>query len=99
MKTPILLIITIGIAYIAASFAQESVSAQREDTPPFQLPFAEEPGPDTWLLGQAYGNTSGAYRQRTRAYAAGQGLHFGIDLDLFAVIYIDGFSFFFQIPK
>jgi hypothetical protein len=31
----------------------------------FGLPFAEPPGPDTWLLGQPYGNTVGAFaRQR-----------------------------------
>lgn len=80
MKTILFLILTIGLAFIATTITQGNVSAQREDTTPFQLPFAEEPGPDTWLLGQAYGNTSGAYRQRAGAYAAGQGLHFGIDL-------------------
>jgi murein DD-endopeptidase MepM/ murein hydrolase activator NlpD len=47
--------------------------------PPFGLPFASPPGPSTWLLGQTYGNTIGAYRQRDTTYAAGQGLHFGID--------------------
>jgi murein DD-endopeptidase MepM/ murein hydrolase activator NlpD len=48
-------------------------------TPPFGLPFAEPAGPDTWLLGQAYGNTAGAYVQRRTLYGAGQGLHFGLD--------------------
>ncbi len=48
-------------------------------TPPFILPFATPPGPDTWLLGQPYGNTVGAYRNRTIFYKAGQGLHFGLD--------------------
>jgi murein DD-endopeptidase MepM/ murein hydrolase activator NlpD len=47
--------------------------------PPFILPFAGPPGPDTWLLGQPYGNTTGAYAQRTIFYQAGQGLHFGLD--------------------
>lgn len=46
----------------------------------FQLPFADPPGPSTWLLGQSYGNTTGAYRQRRQFYEAGQGLHFGLDL-------------------
>jgi murein DD-endopeptidase MepM/ murein hydrolase activator NlpD len=32
------------------------------------------------LLGQVYGNTSGAYRQRDTTYNAGQGVHFGVDL-------------------
>ena len=49
------------------------------DEPPFILPFAEPPGPDTWLLGQSYGNTAGAYQQRFIFYQAGQGIHFGLD--------------------
>lgn len=47
---------------------------------PFILPFADPPGPNTWLLGQPYGNTTGAYRQRRTTYGAAQGLHFGVDL-------------------
>jgi murein DD-endopeptidase MepM/ murein hydrolase activator NlpD len=47
---------------------------------PFGLPFADPPGPNTWLLGQLYGNTTGAFGQRDTTYRAGQGLHFGIDL-------------------
>ncbi len=47
---------------------------------PFGLPFADPPGPSTWLMAQAYGNTVGAYMQRRAWYSAGQGLHFGVDL-------------------
>ncbi len=47
---------------------------------PFRLPFLDAPGPNTWLLGQPYGNTTGAFRQRGTIYSAGQGLHFGVDL-------------------
>ena len=47
---------------------------------PFRLPFLEPPGPSTWMLGQFYGNTAGAFRQRKTTYDAGQGLHFGVDL-------------------
>jgi murein DD-endopeptidase MepM/ murein hydrolase activator NlpD len=50
------------------------------DVKPFGMPFAVPPGPDTWLLGQPYGNSTGAYRQRRSTYAAAQGLHFGVDL-------------------
>lgn len=53
--------------------------AEPPNPPPFNLPFASPPGPDTWLLGQPYGNTVGAYFQRTIFYQAGQGLHFGLD--------------------
>lgn len=45
----------------------------------FGLPFAAAPGYGTWLLGQLYGNTVGAFRQRLSAYRAGQGIHFGLD--------------------
>lgn len=47
---------------------------------PLILLFKEPPGPDTWLLGQTYRNTTGAYRQRDTTYGASQGIHFGIDL-------------------
>ena len=45
----------------------------------FGLPFADPPGPDTWLLGQPYGNTVGAFARRRDWYRAGQGIHFGVD--------------------
>ena len=50
-----------------------------EGEKPFGLPFAEPPGPSTWLIAQAYGNTTGAYATRATQYAAGQGIHFGVD--------------------
>lgn len=52
---------------------------QQVAVPPYRLPFLEEPGPHTWLLGQLYGNTQGAFRRRFEWYQAGQGLHFGLD--------------------
>jgi len=51
----------------------------RLDPRPFGLPFADPPGPSTWLLGQPYGNTVAAYRWRRSLYGAGQGVHFGMD--------------------
>ncbi len=45
----------------------------------FSLPFAGAPGVNTWLLGQLYGNTTGAYRRRNSDYRSGQGIHFGMD--------------------
>jgi len=47
---------------------------------PFGLPFAEPPGLGTWFVLQAYGNTVYAYSERGGLYAAGQGLHMGLDL-------------------
>ena len=57
-----------------------SAPLTQPEAPPFQLPFQDPPGPDTWLMGQAYGNTVGAFRQRKTTYQAGQGIHFGVDL-------------------
>lgn len=54
-------------------------TAQGEAEAVFGLPFAEPPGPDTWLLGQVYGNSTGAFARRREWYRAGQGIHFGID--------------------
>jgi hypothetical protein len=47
---------------------------------PFQLPFAEPSGVDTWLMAQPYGNTTGSFRQRFTTYGASGGIHFGVDL-------------------
>ena len=41
-----------------------SAPATQNQERPFQLPFLDPPGPNTWLFGQPYGNTVGAYRQR-----------------------------------
>jgi len=57
--------------------AQEATPAPERK--PFILPVTDPPGSGTWYLGQAYGNTVGAYFQRDTTYGAGQGLHFGLD--------------------
>ena len=69
-------------ALVAASLLVVSATAasvRAETGPVFGLPFAEPPGPDTWLLGQVYGNSVGAFARRREWYRAGQGIHFGID--------------------
>jgi hypothetical protein len=71
---------------------------------PFIMPVAAPAGPGTWLFGQPYGNTVGAYNFGTAWYSAGQGLHFGIDVSMPCgtplvavadgeVIYADNLSF------
>lgn len=45
----------------------------------FTPPFAGPPSLSTWYVGQWYGNTQWAYRQRNALYGQGQGLHFGLD--------------------
>ena len=68
------LILLVGMAtYLPQAMAQS------ETQKPFILPFKDPPGPDTWLMAQPYGNTTGAYRQRNTTYYAGQGIHFGVD--------------------
>jgi murein DD-endopeptidase MepM/ murein hydrolase activator NlpD len=69
--------LAVCLAFLLAFLPQPLARAQSEK--PFGLPFADPPGPSTWLLGQAYGNTTGAYRQRKTTYGNGQGVHFGID--------------------
>ncbi len=73
------LLMTFTIAFVSwADSDPAEVFAQ--GAKPFSLPFNTPPGPTTWLMGQAYGNTTGAYVQRRNFYAAGQGIHFGVDL-------------------
>lgn len=68
-----------GLVLLTAAAAPPAAAAQPGGSKPFRLPFDMPPGPDTWLLAQPYGNTTGAYRQRDTTYAAGQGIHFGVD--------------------
>lgn len=67
----VLLVVTLAPALAPARAAP--------GTPPFVLPFADAPSAGGWLLGQLYGNTTGAYRFGDLWYKAGQGLHFGLD--------------------
>jgi murein DD-endopeptidase MepM/ murein hydrolase activator NlpD len=71
----IALSLTTGQAGQTASAAPQT-QAQR---PPFGLPFDTPPGPETWLVGQVYGNSTGAFARRREWYQAGQGIHFGVD--------------------
>jgi murein DD-endopeptidase MepM/ murein hydrolase activator NlpD len=57
-------------------------TAAQPNPKPFSLPVAAPPGPSTWLFGQPYGNTVGAFARAAEWYAAGQGLHFGIDISM-----------------
>src|SRR5262245_9561895 len=78
MKLRIVLIF--AFAAVLLTLLTQPLLAQEPTKKPFILPFKDPPGPDTWLLGQTYGNTTGAYGNRREFYLAGQGLHFGIDL-------------------
>jgi murein DD-endopeptidase MepM/ murein hydrolase activator NlpD len=69
-----LLLITLSFAVRTPTHAQTGK--------PFIMPMASQPGPNTWLVGQPYGNTIGAYLRGDDWYSAGQRLHFGIDISM-----------------
>lgn len=52
------------------------------DSKPFIMPVGGLPGPSTWMMGQPYGNTTGAFVSGANSYSAGQFLHFGIDISM-----------------
>lgn len=69
-----------GGMYLSGATPTAAQEGANNNERPFQLPFAEPSGPDTWLMAQPYGNTTGAYRQRFTTYGASGGIHFGVDL-------------------
>ena len=75
---PFTLILMVIVLTISVPVYAECLSDDSDR--PFIMPFKGEPGPNTWLLIQPYGNTTFAYRYRNSVYYGGQGLHFGIDL-------------------
>jgi murein DD-endopeptidase MepM/ murein hydrolase activator NlpD len=79
---PLSLTVLLGIALslLVVSSPGYAQSIDHSDDIPFILPFASDPGLNTWLFIQPYGNTTFAYRYRNNVYYGGQGLHFGIDL-------------------
>ena len=70
-----LILIVICLNLIGLPAHAQSTTA---DTP-LIAPLAQSPDLSTWLLGQPYGNTVGAYNFAEVWYRAGQGLHFGVD--------------------
>ncbi|HJW83139.1 MAG TPA: hypothetical protein VJ754_02430, partial [Anaerolineae bacterium] len=54
-----------GLLAVAALLSRGSAAAQAPDPAPVRkplmLPMTDPPGPGVWYLGQAYGNTLGAY--------------------------------------
>ena len=70
------------IVTLLLAFTLTSSMVQAQQTKPFILPIAASPGPSTWLLGQLYGNTVGAFLNGSNWYEAGQRLHFGLDFSM-----------------
>lgn len=69
----LLVLVLIMAALTGAEQAQQPAK-------PFIMPVKGDPGAQSWLLGQPYGNTVGSYNFGRYWYGAGQGLHFGIDI-------------------
>lgn len=69
-------------ALCALLVALTSTAGAQSGGKPFILPMADPPGPSTWLLGQPYGNTVGAFLRGADWYEAGQRLHFGLDFTM-----------------
>lgn len=68
--------------FIACLFIALAPTTAQPNPKPFILPVAAPPGPSTWLFGQPYGNTVGAFVRGREWYEAGQRLHFGIDISM-----------------
>lgn len=69
------------ILALLVMIAVSPISAQ-DTGKPFIMPAEGQPTLQTWMFGQAYGNTTGAYNFGQNWYRAGQGLHFGLDLSM-----------------
>ncbi len=82
MKRIGMVIVIVNVLTLSLSVGLLAPQAVAQSQPLMGLPVALPPGPSTWLMGQAYGNTTGAFNNAQRWYSAGQGLHFGIDLSM-----------------
>ena len=67
---------------LALPLLSGGLAAGQAAVKPFGLPVADPPGPGSWLFGQPYGNTVGAFLQGRNWYEAGQRLHFGVDISM-----------------
>src|SRR5262245_50076531 len=72
-------LVTVLVAW-TLTFVNSPVTTKAASRP-FSLPFNTPPGPTTWLVGQQFGNTGGAFNFGPYWYGAGQGLHFGVDFN------------------
>jgi hypothetical protein len=74
--------LVIILGFVLSVFSVVLPAAAQSPQRPMIMPAAGDPGPNTWMFGQAYGNTTGAFNFGDQWYEAGQGLHFGIDLSM-----------------
>lgn len=80
LRVLVMITIVVGPLFAGDRDGTRSTVAQAPNAgPQFGLPFAEPPGPGTWFVSQGYGTTVWAQRNWRDLYAAGQGIHFGVD--------------------
>ncbi len=72
--------LTIGIVIclLLATALRSGATPAHAAAPPFRAPLDGKPGPESWFVGQWYGNTVWSH---DNPYPAGQGLHFGVDFN------------------
>ncbi len=69
----------LGLLLVAWTLGALLATPVRAQSKPFRSPFATPHGPGTWYISQWYGSTVWAVRNWPAWYAAGQGIHFGVD--------------------
>jgi murein DD-endopeptidase MepM/ murein hydrolase activator NlpD len=79
MFRKVLLVLVMMAAALSSTLHAQTLPSGSK---PFIMPVAGESGASTWILGQPYGNTTGSFTNGASSYAAGQYLHFGIDISM-----------------
>jgi murein DD-endopeptidase MepM/ murein hydrolase activator NlpD len=82
MRFHLLIVLPILMCLVGVFGGARVQAQEQQPIRALSLPVALPAGPNTWLLGQPYGNTTGAYYNGDAWYRAGQRLHFGIDLSM-----------------
>lgn len=82
MRQTVFAFLLVASALVFATHTEPAQAQEFDQGKPLDFPVALPAGPSTWLLGQVYGNTVGAFGNADRWYSAGQGLHFGIDISM-----------------
>lgn len=82
MKKYLVLLMMAGFVLNGILTSHAQGTRPQTETKPFIMPVAGESSPSTWILGQPYGNTTGAFVSGANSYSAGQFLHFGIDISM-----------------
>lgn len=82
MRVRILILSLLVMLLVSGGIATHAQTRPNTDVKPFILPMNTLSGPSTWLMGQPYGNTTGAFINGANSYSRGQYLHFGVDISM-----------------